>query len=243
MRLIELDYTKHTDEIVRSDYRVAAIFRKYGISYSEPGILLEEVCRSKNIPYDQFVSELESVTHCSRLFNRLPVESWKMDFLLDYVVNVHHVYLQMVVPEIEEQLASAVASDPKCEHLPQVKRTFHLLSELLLVHSKYEEDTIFPYIRHLEHAFRYKETYGRLFARTLRKPLALLDREHVTIAKYFTQLEKLTNGFAPDPECTIQQVLFNKMAELKTDLNQHLYLEEKVIFPRAIEIEKEVLQL
>ncbi|MGE5521166.1 MAG: hemerythrin domain-containing protein [Candidatus Dadabacteria bacterium] len=243
MRLAEIDYTKHTDEIVRSDYRAAAIFRKYGISYNEPGMLLKEACRTKDVPYDQFVSELENITQASRLFNRLPVETWKTDFLLDYVVNVHHVYLQMTVPEIEEQIAAAIKEDSKCEQLPQIKRTFHLLAELVMVHSKYEEETIFPYIRHLEHAHRYKESYGSLFIRTLRKPLALLDREHVTISKYFDQLEKLTNGFIANSNCVSHQVLFSKMAELKVDLAQHLYLEEKIIFPRAIEIEKEVMQL
>ena len=48
-------------------------------------------------------------------------------------------------------------------------------------HNKHEDEIIFPYIKQIDSAYRRKEPYGNLFVRTLRKPLHIVEREHLQI--------------------------------------------------------------
>ncbi|MBK9569691.1 MAG: hypothetical protein IPO53_07040 [Chitinophagaceae bacterium] len=52
----------------------------------------------------------------------------------------------------------------------------------------------------------------------------------------------MTNIYTP-PEnvCISHKVVIAKLKELDNDLMQHLHLEHSILFPRAIKIEKEVL--
>jgi regulator of cell morphogenesis and NO signaling len=56
-------------------------------------------------------------------------------------------------------------------------------------------------------------------------------------------MRQLTDHYTPPKNaCTSHRVIFSKLEEIDNDLVQHLYLENDVLFPRAIAIEKELLE-
>ena len=83
------DFHRTVSEIVRSDYRTADVFKKYGINYCCNGqVPLEEACAGKNLELEVVVNELEYATRNINLSNSLQFVDWKIDFSIDYIVNM-----------------------------------------------------------------------------------------------------------------------------------------------------------
>lgn len=237
---------KTVAQIVRDDFRTADVFKKQGINYCCGGMVpLEEACLQKGVDLSAIIKELEQASQTVSLANNLQYNAWSIGFLIDYIINVHHAYLKEALPLIGAGLSSFVLSHKKQQpHLQTILSSFENLSLLILTNTRHEEDIIFPYIRQLENTHRGKETYGSLFVKTLRKPLRNISDEHKKISDLLMEIRSLTNHYIfPDSACTNHRVLFQKLQELDNDLMQHKHLENNILFPKAIELEAELLLL
>jgi regulator of cell morphogenesis and NO signaling len=233
-------------DIVANDYRTADTFRKYGIEYCCGGKWpLELACKMRDLDVDIIREELELSTRNISVSNTLDFNIWNIDFLADYIANVHHQYLRKVIPQLQDHLGSfAGGHRTKFVYLTEVEQLVSQLIKHLLPHLQQEEEILFPYIKQINHAYENKESYASLFVRTLRKPVeSVMHHEHEIIAKSLRRLRELTGDYTPPINaCTSHKVTFLKLKEFDNDLAQHLYLENEILFPRAIAMEKELLQ-
>ena len=233
-------------EIVRSDYRTAEVFKKYNINYCCSGqVSLETACSIRELNLEMIRLELEEVSRNIQLSQSLQFNEWKLDFLVDYILNIHHAYLHKALPALELSLVEFIVGHHRNHiELYSIQQIFMELSEILQTHNKHEEEIIFPYIKQIEAAHRRKESYGNLFVRTLRKPLKNIEKEHDEIAMLLKKLKSCSNNYNfPVNACTNHQVLYHKFREFHDDLVQHIHLENNILFPRAIQIENELLRL
>lgn len=239
-------FNKSVADIVKEDYRTAAIFKQHGINYCCGGQLsLMEACEIKGIDYKNLEEKLFNATKNVYINNALQFANWKIDFLIDYIINVHHAYLDETIPALKSAMFSFIEGHKKkFPELENLFMTFTELSNILLVQNKHEEEVIFPYIKQLESTHRRKETYGNLFVRTLRKPLSTLEKENLIIRKLLAEMEALANDFQfPSNACTSHQVIYHRLKEFHDDLVQHKHLEKNILYPKAVDLEKELLQL
>jgi len=240
------DFNKTIPDIVRLDYRTADVFKKYGINFcSDRDMYLLEICASKNLDYNSILEELAEATKTITISSSLHFSEWKISFLIDYITNVHHEYMHMAIPSLEASLNLFVERRKK-KHAEanQILILFRELSVLLMTHSRHEEEIIFPYIRQIESTHRRKETYGNLFVRTLRKPLNNIKKEHEVIMSVLKEIQSLTNNYFSQSNASVDQLaIYNKLGEFHKDMEQHTYLEDYILYPKAIAMEKELLQL
>ena len=237
---------KTVADIVRNDYRAADVFKKYGINYCCSGnVSVRDSCHQKQVDPEVLLDELEQATKNINIPNSVNFTGWKTDFLVDYIINVHHNYLYHVLPVLDNQLVSFRESHKnKFPELLELVEVFRELATVLRAHNRYEEELIFPYIKQMENTYRRKESYGNLFVKTLRKPLSNIELDHKKISTILGELRQLTNNYrGPANACTNHKVIFQKLRELDNDLMQHRHLENNILFPRAIQIEKELLEL
>ena len=239
------DFDRSVDEIVKADYRAADVFKKHMINYCCTGqVSLQAVCMEKNIDINQVRNDLELATRDVRIPNDLPYGEWKLEFLIDYIIYIHHDYIYRILPNLGPSLMTfASGHSKKYPEVQQVSVVFEKLSAILLLHNRHEDEIIFPYIKQIDSAFRRKEPYGNLFVRTLRKPLSIAEKDHLQILDLLTELKQLTNHFTvPEKACTNYQVLYHKLEEFHDNLLQHKFLENNILFPRAIAVEQQLLQ-
>jgi len=233
-------------EIVSNDYRTADVFKKFGINYCCSGkVSILEACKAKAIEYAIVDVELRNATRDIYVSNATRFSEWKVDFLIDYIINIHHAYLYQALPSLELRLISFIEGHKKkYPELVQIAEVVAGLSKFLLYHNRHEEEIIFPYIKQIDAAYRRKESYGNLFVRTLRKPLSNIEKEHDVINDDLQRLKSYTNDYVPPAKaCTNHQVLYHKLEEFHNDLVQHKHLEKNILFIKAIEIEQQLLQL
>ncbi|OQP40810.1 hypothetical protein A4H97_14450 [Niastella yeongjuensis] len=243
----KIDPLSSVSEIVNNDYRTAEVFRKHGIEYCCAGKWpLQMIIESKDLNAAEVIKELELSIHPIGIPRSLPFEEWDIDFLIDYIVNIHHAYLKKALPDTREQLEKFTEGHhKKYPALTELALVFKSLTLEMLPHLQQEEEIIFPYIKQIAHAYETRETYASLLVRTLRKPVEnVMNHEHESVNKILAQMRQLTNRYtAPANSCVNHRVTFSKLLEIDTDLAQHMHLENGILFPRSIEMEKKLLFL
>lgn len=246
LNLYKITESSYVSDIVSHDYRTADVFRKYEIEYCCGGKWsLDAVCLMKGLDIELLKKELEQSTRNVHVSNSLRFDEWRIDFLVDYIVNVHHHYMKQVMPEIKKILRSFTEDHiKKYPYLNELENAFLQLNKDVFPHMKQEEEILFPYIKQIYHAYTSKESYASLLVRTLRKPVEeVMLKEHQSAIRHIHKMRTLTFDYSiPEKACISHRVCFYKLKELDNDLTQHIHLENNILFPKAIAIEKELLK-
>jgi regulator of cell morphogenesis and NO signaling len=233
-------------DIVAKDYRTADVFRRHSITYCCAGKYpLQLACDMRGIDADKLKQELETATRTISISPLTDFNNWDSNFLVDYLLNVHHHYLDKTLPETQSLLKDFVAEHlKKFPYLEKLEQHFNQLVRVLRSSMTKEEEEIFPYIRQVTHAHKHKEPYAGLFIRTLRKPVEeALFKGHEMTTSIILSIRKLTDSYTtPENVCLNHKVVIAKLKELDNDLAQHIYLEESVLFPKVLQMEKDLLE-
>jgi regulator of cell morphogenesis and NO signaling len=76
---------------------------------------------------------------------------------------------------------------------------------------------------------------------SLAEPIRMMESEHEGAGEILVQLSDTTNNYtAPEGACNSFRFLYSKLKELQDDLHQHIHLENNVLFPKALALEKEL---
>jgi regulator of cell morphogenesis and NO signaling len=231
-------------ELVANDWRKAEVFKSYGIDYCCGGKrTVEEACARKGINPAVVESDLRRIDN--RALSGTPnFKIWELDFLVDYIVNNHHKYVTAAIPFLRE-LSMKVARVHGDVHpeLIEIDDYARQVTEELSMHMRKEEAILFPFIKKLALARRDGVTVQPPSFETIANPINEMEEEHLSAGEAMETIEKLSDQFTPPPNaCMSYRVLFAKLQEFQQDLHQHVHLENNILFPKAIEIEKSVLR-
>lgn len=234
-------------ELVRADYRLADVFKKWRINYCCGGNLpLEDVCRLQGLDKREIEVAIQQAQQPLLLSNAVSAEEWPVDFLIEYIVYVHHAYIKKTAPALQESLALFVEGHKqKYPYLVPVYGLFKKLAAAVTEQLQHEEEVIFPYLKQVHNALKRKESYGPLFVRTMRKSVAeTTDKAQQQMLLLLTNLRDATHHYKfPEAACTTHQVLYHKLQEFDANLVLHKHLENNILFPKVAHMEKELLQL
>ena len=246
LRPFRIDEKSLVTDIVANDNRTADVFHKYGIEYCCGGKWpLGSVCIAKGLDVQVIRIKLENAMRTVQVANTTDYEGWSIDFLADYIINIHHHYLKIALPQIKDLLHHFVEEhEKKYPQLTDLEKYFLQLYKETFPHLQHEEEIIFPYIRQIAHAYHSRESYASLLIRTLRKPVKeIMAKEHERVSEIIYKMRELTNNYTPPlVACISHKVIYHKLKEMDNDLAQHIHLENDILFPKAIAIEKDLLQ-
>jgi regulator of cell morphogenesis and NO signaling len=241
----KIEPTSFVTDIVTHDYRTADVFRKHNIDFCCGGKWpLDIACQNKNLNTEDIIEELSKIIRQTASNAVLDFDNWDIDFLTDYILNVHHRYLKKALPQIKEQTTRFL--DEHRKKFPELEELEDIINRFIKEippHMKREEEIFFPYIKQIHHAHKHRESYAKLLIRTLRKPIEeVMLKEHETTGSNLHRLRTITNNYTPPHKaCITHKVTFAKLRELDNDLVQHIHLESNILFPKAIQMEKELL--
>jgi regulator of cell morphogenesis and NO signaling len=69
-----------------------------------------------------------------------------------------------------------------------------------------------------------------------------MEADHVRVGRLATRLRTLTNDFlAPADGCATYRLCYGELETFEQDLHRHVHLENNILFPRAIEIERSLM--
>lgn len=230
-------------EIAAKDLRKAEVFKKYGIDFCCGGKkTLKQVCQDKGVNLavveaDLAKAEQSSITTTGHEFNR-----WQPDFLADYIYNQHHIYYYEVQPVIADVLAKVIARHGALHpELLALESQYKVLVNELDTHFMKEEKVVFPFIKALVKAKVSGDFEALNSQPSLTEPIQMMQAEHEAAGVILENIRHLTNNYTvPSGACNSYQFLYKKLFELDEDLQQHIHLENNILFPKALKLEKEI---
>ena len=227
-------------EMVAEDFRTAAVFKKYGIDFCcKGGRTIADACEKKNIDQEKIISELENLpkTDASGIdFNNFPI-----DLLADYVEKTHHRYVEEKTPILQQFLDKLckVHGDRHPE-LFEINAIFNESARDLAAHMKKEELVLFPFIKQMVKAKISGEDVLQPHFGTVENPVNMMMHEHTTEGERFEKIAQLTNNYIPPADaCNTYRVTFAMLQDFENDLHKHIHLENNILFPKSIQLEKE----
>lgn len=231
-------------ELVAADFRKAEVFRKYGLDFCCGGKrTVREACEKKGINPDVVEAELAAVKNYQGSNRHLDFNSWDLDFLADYIVNTHHKYVRESIPMLDElsQKVARVHGDRHPE-LVEIEKHYREVAEELTMHMNKEEYVLFPYIKTLAAAKKSGQKPTIPGFGTIANPIRMMEEEHVNAGENLSSARELSSNYTlPADACTSYRILFAKLDEFERDLHEHIHLENNILFPKSIALEKELL--
>jgi len=227
-------------EIVANDFRTAAIFSKYNIDFCCKGHrTLEEVCKKRNIEEYLLVEELDRAKNNSAN-QTFDYKSWPLDLLTDYIEKTHHRYVEEKTPVLRRFLNKLCSVHGEVHpELFEINTLFTESAADLATHMKREEEVLFPYIRKMKIARNKGQTLQMPHFGTIENQVVLMKEEHDIEGQRFKKIALLTHNYTPPGDaCNTYKVTFLMLEEFERDLHKHIHMENNILFPRAIVLEK-----
>ena len=237
-----LTQEKTIGDFVAENFRTAEVFKKYNIDFCcKGGRTVEEACDKKKVSPEEIYKELEEVAN--RKSEDIDFNSWPLDLLADYVEKTHHRYVEeksaMLIPYLNKLCKVHGERHPE---LFEINELFIGSAQDLAAHMKKEELILFPFIKQMVEAKKNGEPLPAPRFGTVENPVAMMKHEHEAEGERFVKIAELTNNYEfPDDACGTYQVTYKMLEDFQNDLHKHIHLENNILFPKAIAMEKNIL--
>ena len=236
---------KTIGSFVAEDFRTAAVFSKFKIDFCCKGNrTVTEVCEKQNIDADTLLQNVNDVLQ-SDSNGSIDFNSWPLDLLADYIEKTHHRYVeeksQVLLAFLDKLCKVHGANHPE---LFRINELFMGCAGELAQHMKKEELVLFPFVKRM---VKTKESDGVLSQPsfgTVSNPIAMMMHEHDNEGERFREIAELTNNYNPPADaCTTYKVTFAMLKEFEEDLHKHIHLENNILFPKAVLLEQEFVEV
>lgn len=229
-------------EIVSHDYRAARVLEKYNLDFccggSKP---VSEACGEKGLDAKAVIEEILSLGITSE--NSDKYNDWSLDFLIDYIVNNHHSYINRMIPVLAAHTQKIAGVHGKNHpELIVTAKIFDRVYKDLRQHMLKEEQILFPFVKQLVKVKKEDIKSEPPYFGTVKNPIRMMEAEHQAAGDELHEIRHLTNNyFVPDDACETYKATMQELREFEEDLHKHVYLENYILFPKSVDLEQELL--
>jgi regulator of cell morphogenesis and NO signaling len=230
--------TQSIREIVSTQPSAAQIFLRFDIDLcAHADESLNEACAELQLSVDQVLEKLAD----AEAIGAAPVDpaSLPVGRLIQHIVRVHHQRVRQELPGLAEMAHKLAAK--RGDRAPELKSVEALAEELradLFSHIQKEEQVLFPFISEMAENTTVGTPSPHECFGSVARPISMMMQEHESAGRTMVELRRLTNGFEPPAwACATHIALYGGLRAFELDLEQHVHLENDVLFPRAIEME------
>ena len=219
--------------VVEENYVYARALHYLGIDFFlDENRSLQEVCNEKGISRQQVIKcfyEFDNASHSS--FSELSV--YPIELLLEYLRHSHHLFIKQKLPYISYLLRNHYSSE-----LEDLKSVFPEFVEDFIKHIYEEEDQLFGYVMRLNKiASGRLRNLGILLVKEAFVSLTNLQHDHDNEDGMANMRELIESFEAVDLHSC---VILDEIKAFDREILYHATIEDNILFPRAIELEKEV---
>jgi regulator of cell morphogenesis and NO signaling len=227
-------------DVAATSLSAVRTLERHGLDYCCGGKQsFEEACDAKGLNPESVMREIDQARRSSA--SERDWQTAPLDEIVQHIVGTHHEYLKLELPALGSRMDKvlAVHGSKDQQTLGRLADVFGTLRAELEMHLQKEETILFPFLEQYGRA----ETSGRPVPPvpfgSVVHPIGVMEREHVGAGGALLEIRELTGGFEYPPyACSTVRALFDGLKELEADLHAHIHLENNVLFPRAIALEK-----
>ena len=227
-------------DLAATSLNAVRILERHGLDYCCGGKQpFDQACIAKGLKAESIMQEIETAQ-----ISGAPERDWQtapLGELVKHIVGTHHEYLKLELPALghrmDKVLAVHGARDP--ETLPRMAEVFAALRAEMEMHLHKEEVVLFPFIEQYGRAEAQSQPMPPVPFGSIANPIGMMEREHVSAGDALGEIRVLTHDFELPPyACSTVRALYEGLQALESDLHVHIHLENNILFPRAIALEK-----
>lgn len=229
-----IDISTNLSDLVTADPRRARVLEKFGLDYCCHGQ------RPLGEAVDDAGVDIAEVTAALDIAGAPPAATMTTSTanaaIAHDIVDTHHAYMWAEMPRLQALVAKVhTVHGARHPELADVHATFEQALAQLEPHMTSEERVVFPAISQLEKS----GTPG--VSGPIAEPIAQLRAEHDVVGDLFKKIRGLTGGYAvPGDACNAYRAMLGGLEEMELDLHEHIHKENNVLFPRAVEMERQL---
>jgi regulator of cell morphogenesis and NO signaling len=230
-------------ELALENPAATRVFEKLGIDYCCGGTRsLQEACRTANLNIDEVLHSL------AKACDAVPAveKDWQIEpilALINHIMETHHKYTREEITRLGPLFAKVCGVHGKNHpELLEIAATFDDLAGELGAHLMKEEMILFPYLAAMEAAVSGNAPIASAPFGSVQHPISMMEHEHDSAGSALRAMRQASDGYsAPADACLSYQTLYKALATLEADLHQHIHLENNILFPRVVRMERALL--
>ncbi len=223
------------------------LFEKYNFDYYQNGgQSFKEACAALGLPHQELDKELNHPQDHEPQENWQPLYELDIERLVDFLHTNYHQHEEQQLNNINHELhrlsLQLGTNSPQHEVLTEVAFLFGQLTLQLLDHCEKEENGLFPNIHKLYGLRKDKSPAARRETQSLLEhPIQMLKNEHLQASRLLSKIKQITGNYATKPDYAAEyKQLMLMLHEFEKNLHQHLHIENNILFPKLLQLEKEL---
>jgi len=233
---------KTVSEIATENPHSVRVFETLGIDYCCGGKrTLSDACAGLNVPMERVLELLATVGQEAGDAESIGWNKAALSDLIAHIVTKHHGFVRQETPRLDALLTKVVSRHGTTHpEVRQIASLFEAVSQEMSTHMLKEEQVLFPHIERMELAARDHKQPPAAFFGSVKRPVANMVADHDDAGAVLAQMRELSTGYAPPSDaCPTFRALYQGLEDYEHDLHRHVHLENNILFPRAIAMERE----
>jgi regulator of cell morphogenesis and NO signaling len=204
----------------------------------DPEVTLGELCWNFALNPGMLLATLKSANITEELppLDIAPFQNMPLVSLVEHIEQVHHVYLRKNLPRLTALTAAVAADATNDENLADLNDEMQSIAAELETHLRHEEEALFSLVRDLgtNRAITPTRCGGSVGG-----PIACMENDHELAVQTLRKMRELTGNYtAPAEASSAWCEMLQGLADFDRDMQEHMYLENQVLFPRALEAQR-----
>lgn len=218
-------------DLIDADYRLLLLLARLKFSLGFGDKSIEAVCEQHEFDTDCFLflanfQSNRSIMNVDEQFNQIPLEPF-----IHYLNCSHEYFLEKRLPNIRRKLKLIFTENEKdLENL--VLQFFDNYMDEVNEHMKYEDNTVFPYVRRLLNR-PCNDVYS----------IDIFEERHNDIEEKMADLKRILMKYVSGlKDQTLMTNILMELYQSEEELAAHTFIEDHLIIPRVKNMEEECNQ-
>ena len=234
-----LDNTRVFD-IVSNDFKYAKALNSFGIDfYKHYDLTIDQICKKKGLSSNSIHGYRVAMDETFDLDVKT-LESSPLNLVIEYLKHNHSYFIKNKLPYIKSLISSLSLENKKFNFFKDLKFIFPLFYEDFVDHILEEEKYIFSYIQKLYH-LEDSKSHAKIFFEMKKISLKNIAKEHLEEDSEMAGIRGLTSDYSYENiENLHLKVIFQELQAFDKELEIHSEIENTILFPRALDLEKNI---
>jgi regulator of cell morphogenesis and NO signaling len=230
-------------DLVSENYVFASVLHYFGINfYQYEEKSLQEVCKKFKVNPNQLVEELE-VWANRREPKAEELYLHPIEVLVAYLKKKHYYFVRQELPFLSNMVAGIKLEGEFATILADLRIMFPMFVEDFIHHIHEEESRVFKRIYLLHEIETGQFSLKDALTILEESPISLLAHAHEDHDDEMVGIRKLTKDYILHEAAPLSmKILYNELQNFEKELVIHARIEDELLFPKAVELEKEVLR-
>lgn len=231
-------------DVIQLNYMLIPVIHRFGIDLGFGDKTVSDVCEENKVDLNFFL-QLVNAYHDKDYFPKEELQTIPVKNIVDYLKMTHSSYLNEKILEIEQKIISLQSEDTEDQrYILLIRNFFEGYKSELTEHIMHEENVVFPYVLAVEEIIKtqsFSEKNRELFdAFSIEK----YEEGHDDVEEKLMDLKTIMIKYlTPPANSTLYHTIIQDLFKLEEDLNYHSRIEDKVLTPKVILMEKSIKNL